>query len=1027
MNSLIITMKTPKPYGWFHLLFLGLLLVGVILTMVFIKPNQKKKYFITNVILGVIWGIMLVGEIQKQYIYYTYGNFGTNIVKTFAWNNIPWHFCSTPLYVLPMVIFSSKDSKLRQVGLTYLATFALLGGGLAMFIPTDMFRDRLGNSIQTMVHHMLMILTAIYIFRSGQIGRVKDMFLACYMFLYFVLIAVLLNVAFDEISNHEVEAFYLNPGKRTILPVLNNIQEIGKLPYIDFGYILSLVLYTTLFPLTIFLVWFIGKNFNLITSKTYQFLKFITKAKRGLLINVGLFIGFNILLNLIVYSPAVMKTWDHSRLNPIVGLNKVIGEFIFLSMIVYLVFSITRNTKVRHYSLLGLSFVFNLFNVIQVLLTINHGEALSPSINNNLINHASNLNNFFVKKLFFLFMPTLLIGLVILLSYKTIRRVYPIYSTNFFDIKKVDPTILVTKHKLVQLNHSFVPLIVLGFFMLFGVNQLIGDALVNLNSPTDQQKIKHQINAKGVYGYYLGLPFHSFLRSIRVNYPKDEFMKYNTAKNIYQDIYNNNIIDKKILENSSTTYNELANLFQNKNILTMELGGLSPILPLLKDPRFQRLAPNVMDFINQGYLLNNFYSETGDNPEDSLYTLNHGLNPYNVVKMDQVLNNNLINLLNNKGYRTSLINHYHDSASYYNYAIKNGYKNYHFYNNSNNKNKVDNTNLYNINNNEWFNNLPNYMNDYLYRENDNFYAPRPLSKYYYKDTINPYTSLEYLRYQFGKQFRTSTNNYVNYVMDLPTYPNTYLREEDKGFGIQYKKYPKQNKGIDYIHSEAFNKFPELTHELRKITEEEYFFLQYIGLIDKFFLKLKEVVASFDNTIFMIYSRSNNTKLSHKTVRKLFSTKAQKYVLRNLDYKDKINKQFGLIYAPDNTKDLINNVYPSLIKGENNLVRSLSDFYATITSFLNLENKLFQMGVNLFTNLKKIVINPKDLSIYSDYYRTILGQVNIKNRKFKNFRFLDITTNELDPDLIYNSLKNITNIKKTLDYIYNTKNYTYLEA
>lgn len=46
-------MKTPKLYGWFHLMFLGILLIGIILILRFIKLNQKKKDLITDISLAV--------------------------------------------------------------------------------------------------------------------------------------------------------------------------------------------------------------------------------------------------------------------------------------------------------------------------------------------------------------------------------------------------------------------------------------------------------------------------------------------------------------------------------------------------------------------------------------------------------------------------------------------------------------------------------------------------------------------------------------------------------------------------------------------------------------------------------------------------------------------------------------------------------------------------------------------------------------------------------------------------------------
>lgn len=162
---------------------------------------------------------------------------------------------------------------------------------------------------------------------------------------------------------------------------------------------------------------------------------------------------------------------------------------------------------------------------------------------------------------------------------------------------------------------------------------------------------------------------------------------------------------------------------------------------------------------------------------------------------------------------------------------------------------------------------------------------------------------------------------------------------------------------------------------------------------------------------MIYTRKNNTILTKRTITKLFSEQKKKYILSNLHYKELINRQFAMIYSPDKSKTLVNDLYPGLIKGENNLVRSLSDFYATITSMLDFNTRLIGQGVNIFTNLKKIVINPKDLSIYSDYYQTTLGSVNNKKRSKRNFKNIELLDEDTNSELIYSSLINITKIKK----------------
>lgn len=335
---------------------------------------------------------------------------------------------------------------------------------------------------------------------------------------------------------------------------------------------------------------------------------------------------------------------------------------------------------------------------------------------------------------------------------------------------------------MLKINKTFMPLIALGLLIIFAINQSIGASLANIGAPSDEQKVKNQLNTRGIYGYFLSLPFVKLIYTTRINYPANELNKYNTSLNSYTNYYNETITNKESILGTISSYEELKHLFNNKNIITMELSGLSPILPLIKDPKFSKLAPNVLDFIKESYFLNNYFSETGDNPEDSLYALNHGLNPYNVSKMNDVLDTNLVELFNNNGYKTSMINFYNNKFSYINYVLKYQYHNYHLYNENTylhqkyNFNQIDykvlNTNVYNLYMNNWFDNIPSYENNILESDKQNIEDLSRLSKYYYKNTINPINSLEYLKYFFKNnlvlQVKTTLISLLIYQLILIT-------------------------------------------------------------------------------------------------------------------------------------------------------------------------------------------------------------------------------------------------------------------
>ena len=82
---------------------------------------------------------------------------------------------------------------------------------------------------------------------------------------------------------------------------------------------------------------------------------------------------------------------------------------------------------------------------------------------------------------------------------------------------------------MLEINKTFMPLIALGLLIIFAINQSIGASLVNIVAPSDEQKVKNQLNTRGIYGYFLSLPFEKLIYTTRINYPTNELNKYNTS------------------------------------------------------------------------------------------------------------------------------------------------------------------------------------------------------------------------------------------------------------------------------------------------------------------------------------------------------------------------------------------------------------------------------------------------------------------------------------------------------------------
>ena len=108
-----------------------------------------------------VWLIILLFEIYKQLIYGLSVEDG-RFVWDYAWYIFPFQFCSSLLYILPIVAFA-KSEKLRDACVAYLMTFSLFAGLAVFCYPGDVFTETVGVNLQTMVHHGSQILTGVFL------------------------------------------------------------------------------------------------------------------------------------------------------------------------------------------------------------------------------------------------------------------------------------------------------------------------------------------------------------------------------------------------------------------------------------------------------------------------------------------------------------------------------------------------------------------------------------------------------------------------------------------------------------------------------------------------------------------------------------------------------------------------------------------------------------------------------------------------------------------------------------------------
>lgn len=227
IKFLYAEMERPKPYGWFHLVAVALV-IGIIIAIVFTCKNISDKKF--RIICLTVAGVMLAMELYKQLTYSFDPDTG---VWDYQWYAFPFQFCSTPMYVL-LLIGLLKPCKFRDFLCSFMATFSIVAGVAVMLLPTTVFISQIGINIQTMYHHGAMIVMGVFVWVAGRAkGNLMTLLKGSAVFLALVSLAFIMNVIYHSTGNPETfNMFFIDWHYNCELPVLSIIQE--KVPYVIF-------------------------------------------------------------------------------------------------------------------------------------------------------------------------------------------------------------------------------------------------------------------------------------------------------------------------------------------------------------------------------------------------------------------------------------------------------------------------------------------------------------------------------------------------------------------------------------------------------------------------------------------------------------------------------------------------------------------------------------------------------------------------------------------------------------------------
>lgn len=215
----MIELLTAPAFGEKHLVGLLYVIILVCGGILLLGKNPTKKKILVITLLFFIFEALKLGYL-------------INRDGSYPMNHLPFHLCSMPLYIWPILYYSRKGSKLEEYALAT-AFVTVLGGAIAaLLIPENIIGNNeswvplTGNylPIISFTFHGLMMMSSIYLLSSKlYIPKYTDAFKAISFTFVFMLIALIVNFTMDK------DFMLLRSGKGSPLKFV--LDNNGQLAY----------------------------------------------------------------------------------------------------------------------------------------------------------------------------------------------------------------------------------------------------------------------------------------------------------------------------------------------------------------------------------------------------------------------------------------------------------------------------------------------------------------------------------------------------------------------------------------------------------------------------------------------------------------------------------------------------------------------------------------------------------------------------------------------------------------------------
>ena len=244
-------MTTPTAYGTFHLLFLIFGFGGSAALAYALR--RCGEVCCRRILLGVGIFLILCESYKQLFYYYVIGQ------GSILWQVFPFQLCSIPMY-LCLATNLTRSENARSAIYTFLCTYNLLGGFLALLEPSSISHEYWTLTLHGFAWHTLLVFIGLLLILSGNGPKsFKDFWRATVLFLLLCGIAFCINLAFFDASNGKINMFFVGPANNTIV-VFKDIAS-------RFGWYAATALYI---PCVCFGAWLIFTVVRLLTRRSRQ-------------------------------------------------------------------------------------------------------------------------------------------------------------------------------------------------------------------------------------------------------------------------------------------------------------------------------------------------------------------------------------------------------------------------------------------------------------------------------------------------------------------------------------------------------------------------------------------------------------------------------------------------------------------------------------------------------------------------------------------------------------------------------------